>query len=308
MTNIISIILSFFLFTGCQTILRTPAANVSAENVNFKKAIDRFEKAGGTGIWFKASSPFNQDNNMIKYYYQIKTLPKDVDLKSDFFMLRFANSYQLMQHILESGAPVIIGSIDRSVGVAAMTFTKDDPFSAEVIASLKIRQSSIILMQLATYKYEVVHEYMHWLDQQNPNYANSLLGAMNPAFAKNLISREGAGLIYRMISELRGYSVQLQELRKDKKNRLPIVNSEGNNLMGSNIKNIENWYSSEEYDVASRFTQGPYLTDFHNATIELQKSKSKAIYKKMLEDLKNFDFSNDSENVLTLQKLVNGAK
>lgn len=299
----IIMLLGFLFFLGCQTLQRNPSSNNPTDS-NFKKIIQEFEKSGGSGLWLNVNSPYSQENYISKSYYQIKSLPKEVNEKSGIYMLRLKNNHQLLQKMLNDHVPIIIGTIDLSTGISAMTFTKSDPFSMDVTDKLKIKNStSIMLIQPTANKYEVFHEYRHWLDQQNPSYGNSVMAALDSAYEKNLISQDDASLIYRMISEIRGYSVQLQELRTDKKAKNPVVESTGAIINNKNLKKLESWYNSEELDVENRFMQGPYRSDFHNATIELRKRKNKALYSKMIADLEKFVFANDPKNKLTLRKL-----
>ena len=279
----------------CELLLTDKAKSVDPRLL---ESVTGIERLGGKGGWFTAISPFTQDGKPALFYV-LRNLPVQADLSSNVFLLRVEHTRKLLKKIMQSGTPIILGTIPEISQVEAAALGPGVKFAADALAAAKVTtHKSVILLQSTASKYVLMHEYQHWLDFEDPEFEKQLYGDLKNFFEAKYLTNEEKNWMVRIIWELRGHVAQQLSARRDLVQGLPYLNRVGT----IESRDLASSYDFEATQAVSIFNQ-TYASGLYSIMSKI-KAHSKADFDRLVDQLSKYDFSNDPNNAITFKDVL----
>src|SRR5262249_49842636 len=85
--------------------------------------VQRLQKAGGAGAWFKSVSPFG--DGKAQSFFVVKRWPEKADPKSPMLLMRTEPTRAFLDGITKGGTPLVLGTIPLASQVGAAALGKE---------------------------------------------------------------------------------------------------------------------------------------------------------------------------------------
>ncbi len=201
----------------------------------FYASIKEFEQKGAKGQWLRVTSPFTE-SGAPEYFYLLKKAPVTADSRSSVWLGRLPHSLNLVKDLVTDGAVLIFADLPEGTGKAAGTFDSSFLITREVARLSHKPVTSVIVLPLTADKYTLAHENQHVKDFASVTFAKNLEVALKNWFQANYLTEEEKADLESGIREIRGYSRQEIDIKKDSAKNLQLLDRGGNISAGSRRK------------------------------------------------------------------------
>jgi hypothetical protein len=267
-------------------------SKAAVSDPNLYSAVHQAELAGASGKWFSSTSPFSLDGKP-QYFYELKKVPATTNPDSPFLMLRFEHSRKMISELIDSGVPIVVGSIPSQKEVYAAALGDHYLLAKDALQSTGVTDHhNVILIQPTVDPFVLSHEHQHWVDFENTRFDQAVSDAIAPFIKKGYFTAEQSKQLLRTVIEIRGHAAEAKAARKGGLQKEPYLNAGGNVVLPHDSR-LPSLYDAEESRAASVFMQ-EYQMPLVFMTVKIRENKDD--YTAFLQALSKFDFSDDPDN------------